>query len=49
MNTQHKLNLKVNRVKRLTNKLKEKPLDDKKSTRKQELVYELNQAGIKID
>ena len=49
MNAQHKLNLKVNRVKRLTRKLKEKPLDDKKSTRKHELTYELNQLGIKVD
>jgi len=48
MNESHITNRKVNRVKRLTVKLKNAPTDDKKIQRKQELVYELGKSGIKL-
>ena len=48
MNTQHLIGRKINRLKRLTVKLKGAPTDDKKLQRKQELTYELKAAGVKI-
>jgi hypothetical protein len=48
MNSSHIISRKVNRFKRLTAKLKAAPTDDNKKQRKQELAYELAQAGVKV-
>ena len=48
MNERHVITRKLNRFKRLTAKLKAAPTDDNKKQRKQELAYELAQAGVKV-
>jgi hypothetical protein len=47
MNERHKICKKVNRVKRLNNKIKNAPLDDNKIQRRNGLLYELGKIGVK--
>ena len=51
MNSQHQINRKVSRVRRLGRRIKESPKDEnieRREQRKQGLEYELNKLGIKL-
>lgn len=48
MNSAHIIGKKINRLKRLSRKIKEMPTDGSKIDRKNTLLYELGMAGVKI-
>jgi len=48
MNEAHKIGKKKNRLARLTRRIKACPADSNKIDRKNGLIYELGQAGVRV-